>query len=156
MKMLVILSSYHHNNTKKIVDAIVKHFSDAVQIDVLDTSTNHTIDSIDYDTVVLASGVYFGKLHRSLYDKLKAMNFKNTPQFLLLLTAGSKSDYSKKIENELSKDFGINIESSYQSLGFDTFGPFKLIGGISKGHPNESEINGAISWISKFLTAQSE
>lgn len=24
--------------------------------------------------------------------------------------------------------------------GYDTFGPFKLVGGIAKGHPNEEDI----------------
>lgn len=35
---------------------------------------------------------------------------------------------------------------AYQCLGFDTFGPFKLIGGIAKGHPNEDEIAAAVSF----------
>ena len=30
--------------------------------------------------------------------------------------------------------------------GFDTFGPFKLIGGIAKGHPTQSEIDGAVEF----------
>ena len=32
---------------------------------------------------------------------------------------------------------------AYHCLGFDTFGPFKLVGGIAKGHPTEEEIAGA-------------
>jgi hypothetical protein len=29
---------------------------------------------------------------------------------------------------------------------FDTFGPFKLIGGLKKGHPTEEEIQGAVDF----------
>ena len=32
----------------------------------------------------------------------------------------------------------------YLCLGFDTFGPFKVVGGIAKGHPNEKEIADAV------------
>jgi len=39
---------------------------------------------------------------------------------------------------------------SYHCLGFDTFGPFKLVGGIAKGHPTEEEINGAVAFYRKL------
>ena len=35
---------------------------------------------------------------------------------------------------------------SYHCQGFDTFGPFKLLGGIAKGHPTEEEIRGAAAF----------
>ena len=34
----------------------------------------------------------------------------------------------------------------YGCLGFDTFGPFKLIGGLKKGHPTAEEIRGAVDF----------
>ena len=35
----------------------------------------------------------------------------------------------------------------YFCKGFDTFGPFRLIGGINKGRPNEAEIQGAVRFF---------
>lgn len=35
---------------------------------------------------------------------------------------------------------------AYHCLGFDTFGPFKLVGGVAKGHPTEEEIKGAVAF----------
>ena len=35
---------------------------------------------------------------------------------------------------------------SCHCLGYDTFGPFKLVGGIAKGYPTEQEINDAVSF----------
>ena len=35
---------------------------------------------------------------------------------------------------------------SYHCQGYDTFGPFKLVGGIGKGHPTEDEINNAVAF----------
>ena len=35
---------------------------------------------------------------------------------------------------------------AYQCKGYDTYGPFKFVGGIAKGHPNGEEINGAVEF----------
>ena len=39
----------------------------------------------------------------------------------------------------------------YGCKGFDTFGPFKLVGGIQKGHPTEEEIQGAVDFYSYLM-----
>ena len=31
--------------------------------------------------------------------------------------------------------------------GYDTFGPFKLVGGIAKGHPDEEDIKNAVAFV---------
>ena len=38
----------------------------------------------------------------------------------------------------------------YICLGFDTFGPFKLVGGLAKGHPTEEEIQGAVEFYQRL------
>ena len=38
----------------------------------------------------------------------------------------------------------------FHCKGYDTFGPFKLVGGISKGHPNEAEIKAAVMFYKKI------
>ena len=40
-------------------------------------------------------------------------------------------------------DKEANILGEYGCRGFDTFGPFRLIGGIAKGHPNAEELQKA-------------
>ena len=44
-------------------------------------------------------------------------------------------------EEKHSKELG-----RYISKGFDTYGPFKLVGGLQKGHPTEEEIQGAVDF----------
>ena len=36
--------------------------------------------------------------------------------------------------------------AAYDCMGFDTFGPFRLVGGIAKGHPTAEEIRGAVDF----------
>ncbi len=35
---------------------------------------------------------------------------------------------------------------AFQCLGYDTFGPFKVMGGIAKGHPDENDVKNAVSF----------
>lgn len=38
----------------------------------------------------------------------------------------------------------------YHCQGYDTFDPFKLVGGIAKGHPTDEEIRGAITFFEQL------
>ena len=38
------------------------------------------------------------------------------------------------------------VTGKYECLGFDTFGPFKIIGGLQKGHPTQEEIRRAVEF----------
>lgn len=38
----------------------------------------------------------------------------------------------------------------YRCQGYDTFGPFKLVGGIAKGHPTDEEIAAAVTFYRKL------
>ena len=43
------------------------------------------------------------------------------------------------------------MKGKYSCKGYDTFGPFKLIGGIAKGHPNEKDLAGAVEFYQNIL-----
>ena len=38
------------------------------------------------------------------------------------------------------------VPVSYTHL-YDTFGPFKLVGGIAKGHPDDKDIQNAVEFV---------
>ena len=39
-----------------------------------------------------------------------------------------------------------NIVGRFSCKGFDTFGPFKLIGGVSKAHPDDKDLAEAVEF----------
>lgn len=51
-----------------------------------------------------------------------------------------------RIYKGFAKDKKCNERGRFQCKGFDTYGPFKLIGGIQKGHPDESELKAAVDF----------
>lgn len=39
----------------------------------------------------------------------------------------------------------------FSCKGFDTFGPFKLIGGVAKGHPDDRDLAAAVEFYKKLI-----
>ena len=58
-------------------------------------------------------------------------------------TCGNDSGKYANSVSAKARARGCRVLGVYGCRGFDTFGPFKLIGGIAKGHPTQSEIDGA-------------
>ena len=144
MKPIIIYESTHHGNTKKLVDAIAaKHNIETVSIE-----NAESIDLADYDLIGLAAGIAFGKFYKRL-EKFAA-KIPSGSRVFLLYTCGNPSDgYVKSITRTLESN-GANVMGNYGCKGYDTYGPFKLVGGIAKGHPTEEEIAGAVAFYNKI------
>ena len=65
--------------------------------------------------------------------------------FYLYTHGAPKGDFLKAMRAIAEKKHCQEI-GEYRCQGFDTFGPFKLVGGIAKGHPTEEEIKGAVAF----------
>ena len=50
------------------------------------------------------------------------------------------------IEQILNKKHS-KVIGKFGCKGYDTFGPFKLVGGIAKGHPDEEDIKNAVEFV---------
>ena len=61
--------------------------------------------------------------------------------FALYTCGQDRASYTKDIKALVERKHGTYL-GEYGCLGFDTFGPFKLVGGLQKGHPTEEEIEG--------------
>ena len=55
---------------------------------------------------------------------------------------GLFNKFNRALEKKL-RERGFKIIGKFSCLGFNTYGPFKLIGGISKGRPNEKDLENA-------------
>ena len=43
------------------------------------------------------------------------------------------------------------VLGEFECKGFDTFGPFKLFGGLGKGHPDDKELADGVDFIKKIM-----
>lgn len=141
MNTAIIYYSRHHGNTKKLLDAIAEDHD----VTLIDVTTDPTVDWSAYDRIGFASGIYYSKFHKSLL-KLAEEKLPDGKSVFFLYTFGAKKEGYTAAITEAVKKRGANILGEYGCFGFNTFGPFKLIGGIAKGHPNTDELSGAVAF----------
>ena len=137
MKTAICYYSRHHGNTLKLLEAMAEGRDD---VELFDVTSRMAFDPECYDVIAFASGIYYGKFHQSVVEFAK----NNLPQgkkvFFLSTYGGSNG--TRAIE-ETVKAKGARIVGSFGCKGYDTFGPFRLVGGIAKGHPDEADLKNA-------------
>lgn len=147
MKTAIIYYSKHHGNTKKLLDAIKKDSTDEITLFDVTKASNANLE--EYDFIGFASGIYYSKFEKRVLNFAK----NNTPigknVFFIYTYGAEKKGYTKAIREAL-KEKNAHILGEYGCFGFNTFGPFKLIGGIAKNHPDNSDIKNAISFYNNL------
>lgn len=144
MKSIIIYESTHHENTKKLVDALAKKHN----MKTISIENAESVDLLEYDIVGLAAGIAFGKFYKRM-EKFAAKISSGNRVFLLYTCGNPSSGYVKSITRTLESN-GAEVVGNYGCKGYDTYGPFKLVGGIAKGHPTEEEIIGAVAFYDKI------
>lgn len=100
-----------------------------------------------YDLIGFGSGIYYHKHHKSLLnlaDKLPVV--KNKKAFIFSTSGVKQGGFFNRFDRPLKEKLlekGFDIIGEFSCRGFDTVGPFKLVGGISKGRPNEKDFKKA-------------
>lgn len=146
MKTAIIYYSKHHQNTKKLLDAIAKKHP---EVDLFDVTKISKMDLSKYDRIGFASGIYYSKFQKMLLQ-FAIDNMPDNKQTFFIYTYGAeKKDYTKAI-SEAVQTHNATVLGEYGCFGFNTFGPFKLFGGMAKGHPNESEIENAVKFYEEL------
>lgn len=142
MKTLIIYASIHHGNTEKIGRAM----AETLNADVINVNDVNINDLQNYDLIGFGSGIYGGKFHKNMLALIEKLpSVANKKSFVFSTSSMEKKSYNKYIEEKL-KEKGFVVIGSFSCKGYDTFGPFKLIGGIGKGRPNEDDIKKAVDF----------
>ena len=143
MSTAIVYYSQHHENTKKLIDAIKEAHPEVKTIDITE---NRIEDLSQYERIGIASGIYAGRFASGLVEYLKEKMPTGKKVFLLYTYAMKMGHYAKDIK-ALLDDKNSKLIGEYACQGYNTFGPFKLVGGTAKGHPTEDEIAGAALFI---------
>jgi flavodoxin len=148
MKTLIIYISIHHGNTEKIA----KEIAGVLDAKLLAPREVNVNDFSECDLVGFGSGIYFGKHHENLLRFVDRLPMQENRKAFIFSTSGMKngiaqrphgsSDFNKLLKEKLLGK-GFDIIGNFSCRGFDTYGPFKFIGGISKGRPNKEDLEKA-------------
>ncbi|RVU54490.1 flavodoxin [Anaerosphaera multitolerans] len=145
-KVAIVYASIHHKNTEKLLFSMKKKYP----IDLFNILNTEVKDLSEYEMLGFASGIYFSKFHKSIYEFLEGN--ENLPENVFLIyTSGDGSKRSGKKFSKVLKDKGFNVKGAFNCKGYDTFGPYKLIGGIAKGRPNEEDFKKVNEFLENIL-----
>ncbi len=148
MKSIIIYESTHHGNTKKLVEAIAGKYP----VETVSIEQAESVDLSGCDRIGLASGIAFGKFYKRM-EEFAARIPSGSSVFLLYTCGNPGNGYVKNITRTLEAK-GVKVIGNYGCRGYDTFGPFRLVGGIAKGHPTEEEIAGAVAFYEKVVNQE--
>ena len=145
MKTAVVYYSKHHGNTKKLLDAIARE-NEVTLIDV--TSQPEAVLS-GYDRIGFASGIYYSSFAKQILTFAED-HLPEGKDVFYIYTHGAPGGNFLKAIREIAEKKHCRELGEYRCQGFDTFGPFKLVGGIAKGHPTVEEIKGAVEFYQEL------
>ena len=143
MKTVIVYSSVHHGNTRKLVERIAQECG----ADLVDAVKQPQADLSGYDVIGFASGIYYSKFHRTIL-KFAEDNLPESKKVFLICTYGGSANY-KSIE-EITSAKNSDVVGRFGCKGYETYGPFKLVGGIAKGHPDEKDLQDAVDFVKKL------
>lgn len=141
MKTAILYYSKHHGNTKKLLDAIAANN----EVTLIDITKNPSVNLSEYDRIGFASGIYYSKFHKTLLEYAQKHMPEGRESFFIYTYGAKKDGYTKAITEAVKKSHA-KILGEFGCYGFNTFGPFKLIGGIAKGHPDKTDLERAVSF----------
>ncbi|MDD5527792.1 MAG: flavodoxin family protein [Patescibacteria group bacterium] len=150
MKTLIIYESIHHGNTEKVA----KKIAEILEADLKRPHEVVLANLKDYDLIGFGSGIYFWKFHASINKFIDSLSDMSGKKAFIFFTHGSPIPllYAQKTIKKLkSKNFVIT--GKFDCIGFDTVGPFKLIGGTGKGRPNEKDLSRAAAFAERLKIA---
>ncbi|MDD1756547.1 MAG: flavodoxin family protein [Methanomassiliicoccales archaeon] len=140
MRILLVIRSYHHNNTAKVADAMAKALRASIKVpeQVLPGELEQ------YDLVGFGSGIYDGMHHRALLDLAdKLPKVKGSKAFLFSTSAMVNGDKVAKDHLALRgrlRSKGYEIVGEFACKGLNTNSFLKYVGGLNKGRPNAEDL----------------
>jgi len=155
MKSLLVLLSYHHNNTQKIANVFAK----ILDAQIKTPQQINPEELQEYSLIGFGSGIYDGKHHKALLDLVDKLPQVTNRKAFIFSTSGwtryTAENHSPLKEKLQSK--GYMIVDEFNCAGFDTYEGdkeanlieklivkiVKLKGGMNKGRPNVEDLKHA-------------
>lgn len=145
MKTAICYYSRHHGNTLKVLEAMAR----GNDIDLIDVTARTAVHLEEYDCIGFASGIYYSKFHKSVLRFAEEHLPEGKKVFFLYTCGAERKGYTEAIR-KIAAARHADILGEFGCPGYDTFGPFKLVGGIAKGRPNQGDLSNAVLFFEKL------
>lgn len=150
-KIIIIYETCHHYNTEKVAHIIAQR----LQADLYKPDQIKPALLLDYDVIGIGTGIYFSKPHHKIHSFLDRLPLlSNTKSFLFTTSGNINVRYIQSVvQNIISKmeKKGLKVINSFSIKGWNTFGLFRLVGGINRGHPDLKDLYQVELFANKVL-----
>jgi len=143
VKSLLVLFSYHHNNTEKIANV----FSKVLDAQIKNPKEINPEELLKYDLIGFGSGIDSDKHYQVLLDfayRLPRLPERNTIIFSTSgLTGEEKRAKDHSALREILQSKSCRIVGEFQCRGFNTNSFLRFFGGMNKGRPSTEDLKRA-------------
>lgn len=147
MKIAIVYASRHQGNTRRLVEGI----GEKLDVTLFDAEVYKYGDLSEYDLIGFASGIDFGRFYDPVIQFLKENLPDHRKVFYLYTCARVNDRFVGSIQEEAAKKGAVSL-GTYGCRGYNTYGPWKLIGGMNRNHPDRAEIEAAVEFIESFIS----
>lgn len=142
MKAIIVCTSVSHGNTKRIAEVM----GQVLAAPVVAPEEVTAADLPAYDLVGFGSGIFTGRYHPQLRRFVEALPAGERSQAFVFATSGLPEPgfqpFTRPLVRRLERK-GFEVAGTFSCRGFDTWLPFKLVGGISKARPDADDFAAA-------------
>ena len=158
LKYLIVVYSYHHNNTQKVAQVMAK----VLDAKVKSPQQTNPEELNQYDIVGFGAGIDSGKHYKELLDFADNLPQVTNKKAFVFSTSGTPigisgqqrlEAYTRKCHTTLKETLqskGYTIIDEFGCAGFNTNKFLKWFGGINKGRPNEEDLKNAEAFAEKL------
>lgn len=151
MKSLIVLHSYHHNNTLKVAEAFAKEIGS----DIKSSLSIKESELLEYDLIGFGSGIDSGKHYRELLEFVKTVPNVNMKECYIFSTSAVQGEKKVFDDHSSLRDIlqlkGYIVLGEFSCKGFNTNSFLKYIGGMNKKRPNIEDIKNAERFALKIF-----
>jgi flavodoxin len=141
VRSLIVLYSYHHNNTEKVANAIASIID--AEIKTPDQLSSDEVQ--EYDLIGFGSGIYGSKHHQKILDLAVKLPNADKKSVFIFSTSSNLEAPSKNhsVLREILISKGYRILDEFTCAGFNTNSFIKYFGGLNRGRPNNKDLESA-------------
>ncbi|MYU07201.1 flavodoxin [Streptomyces sp. SID8366] len=148
MKTVIVCASVSHGNTRRVADSM----AETLDAKVVAPEQADPAELAAADLVGFGSGVFYSRLHPRLTDFAKTLPAGRGRAFVFA-TSGLPEiplmPFARPLVRLLEAK-GFEVEGSFSCRAFDTWAPFKLLGGINKQRPNAGDLAAARAFAGRL------
>jgi flavodoxin len=158
MKSLIVVYSYHHNNTQKVAQALAK----VLDAQIKSPQQTSPEDLKQYDLVGFGSGIDSGKHYKEILDFADNLSQVTDKKAFVFSTSGMPigvsgrqrlEEYTSKCHTTLKdilRSKGYTVVDEFGCAGFNTNKFLWRFGGLNKGRPDAEDLRHAEEFALKL------